>query len=62
MTVDPVLRELEAARQLLRRSRGPASVILRLSRDRAGTERLETERVEGLSALDLLDPRETIAE
>jgi hypothetical protein len=37
-------------------------VILRLSRDRAGTERLETERVEGLSALDLLDPRETIAE
>jgi hypothetical protein len=37
-------------------------VVLRLSRDRAGIERLETERVEGLSACDLLDHRETIAE
>ena len=51
---DPVLRELEAARELIRRSRGPASVVLRLSRDRAGIERLETERVEGLSACDLV--------
>jgi hypothetical protein len=59
---DPVLRELEAARELIRRSRGPAAILLRLSRDRAGTERLETERVEGLSACDLLDQRETIAE
>jgi hypothetical protein len=57
--VDPVLRELEAARELIRRSRGPASVILRLSRDRVGTERLETERVEGLSASDLVQIPDT---
>jgi hypothetical protein len=49
-----VERELEAALALLRRARGPASVVLRLSRDRAGTERLETVRLEGLSAIELL--------
>jgi hypothetical protein len=56
-----IVAELEAARALLRRSGGPGAVILRLSRDRAGVERLVAITFEGVKLSQVVDGDERIA-
>jgi hypothetical protein len=45
---EALARVMRACLVLLRRADGPASIRLRLSRDRAGVERLSAESFEGL--------------